>query len=306
MPDLSRFIDYRAYVRFGLGGLERLISRRPFEPGEPQFFIIGLPRSGTTLVYQYVAQRLRVAYFPNLVGRFPDFPCAITWLTQRLHRPYRSDFQSHYGKVKGTMAPREAGGFWLRFFSLNEYEEIGRMPNDRAALLRQTIFTIQRIFNGAPFVNKNVKHLLRIPVLATIFPASLFIVVEREFTDVALSILEARRQNPNSSNEWWSVRPAHYERLKILPVQEQIAHQIHDLHQRMLSDLKQLAAQRVIRLTYGEFCQNPENIIADIRARCRKVRYRNEPVEHFEYRQKKAGSVEEETLVKQVRFLFEK
>ena len=39
-----------------------------------QLFILGPPRTGTTLIYQYIAHRLNVAYFTNGVGRYPLAP----------------------------------------------------------------------------------------------------------------------------------------------------------------------------------------------------------------------------------------
>ncbi len=43
---------------------QRMVSRAGPVPA-PRLFILGLPRSGTTLVSQYIVHRLKVAYLTN-------------------------------------------------------------------------------------------------------------------------------------------------------------------------------------------------------------------------------------------------
>ena len=74
-------------------------------PATDQLFILGLPRSGTTLLDQYIVHRKDVAYFTNGVGDNPSQPC-LTSSRQRLENPpYISDFASRYGRSEGPMAP---------------------------------------------------------------------------------------------------------------------------------------------------------------------------------------------------------
>jgi hypothetical protein len=296
----------RKYAARILKRIEKELLGRPPSACQPQFFILGLPRSGTTLIYQYIVHRLDVAYFPNPVGRYFDSPCAITWLSRMLFPPYCSDFASRYGKVMGRMAPREAGNFWLRFFSLDDYTNENQLNAEQAAILQKIIRCVQDIFHNAPFVNKNVKHLLRIGALASGFPDSYFIVVEREFADIGLSILEARRKAATDPADWWSVRPPAFDRLKELPIADQIAGQVFDLNEKMAADLNLLAPERVLRTVYRDFCRNPEGMVARIKEICPGTAYKNEKVDRFEYREKKIGGLEEEILVEKINMLFKK
>ena len=223
-----------------------------------------------------------------------------------LFPPYRSDFVSRYGKVTGRMAPREAGNFWLRFFHLDDYTDENQVSAEQADLLQKTIRCVQDIFGNAPFVNKNVKHLLRIGALAHVFPDSYFIVVEREFADIGLSILEARRKVARDPSDWWSVRPPAYERLKELPIVDQIAGQVFGLNEKMAADLDLLAPERVLRAVYQDFCGNPEGMVARIKDICPSTAYKNEKVDRFQYRKKKIGALEEELLVEKINILFKK
>jgi len=252
---LRRSMNYCAEL------VEKFILQKEYKPLGVQLFILGLPRSGTTLIYQYIVSRLKVAYFTNSVGYFPGAPCITTFVEHKVFGQYRSDFKSHYGKVIGPAAPREAGGFWIRFFDMNEYVNFNDLNEKDVYYLRNIIALISRIFGGAPFVNKNVKHLLRINALSNIFPESLFLVVERDMEDVALSILRGRYENLSDITQWWSVRPPNYTTLKNLPVIEQVAHQCTSLQSRMEKDLEHLPGKRVIRIRYEDFCKNPEWLI---------------------------------------------
>jgi hypothetical protein len=243
--------------------IERLALALHWTLDRPVVFILGLPRSGTTLVYQYLVHRLEMAYWTNGVGSHPRAPVVTTFLEKR-RGPYRSDFRSHYGKVEGSSAPREAGSLWGRFFDLElptRFEEV--RPED-AKRLRNLVAATQRLFGGAPFVNKNVKHMLRIDALAKIFPESLFLVVRRRMQDSALSILRARMASPDPMR-WWSVRPPGWEGLLTLPIEEQVAAQVRGLRRQLGADLAALPLERVLQLDYERFCREPDGSLGPLR-----------------------------------------
>jgi len=260
---------------------ERAILRRYTQPSTPQLFILGLPRSGTTLIYQYVVHRLKVSYYTNGVGRHPRAPCLVTMLQRRRHGDYHSDFKSHYGKVSGAMAPREAGSFWGRFFDPDNYVEYEDLTAEQVQTLQQTVACIEDTFGIVPFVNKNVKHLLRIGALSKIFPSSRFLLVERDRASIALSLLRGRYETLKDPREWLSARPPDYDSLKDLPIIEQIAGQLASLHAKAHADLNELEPERVLHMNYGSFCERPEYLTELIDSGLGRLPRRNPPVERF-------------------------
>lgn len=242
----------------------RLVPAVRGKPAQPltQLFILGLPRSGTTLVYQYIVHRFHVAYFTNGVGALPEAPCAATLWQKAWNSPYRSDFKSFYGKVSGAMGPREAGAFWGRFFDLNAYQRFEDIPAGQVRRLRRSIEAVQAVFQHAPFVNKNVKHLLRIDALAKIFPRSRFLAVDRDLADVGLSILRGRKELYGDENAWFSVRTVNFEALQERDAVDQVAEQVIELSLAMNEDLDRLEPARVRRLSYTEFCADPESVFS--------------------------------------------
>ena len=257
--------------------VERMLLLNDWQTDQPQVFILGLPRSGTTLVYQYLAHRLDVAYFTHGDGIYHAFPLTAALLAGR--GGYESDFASDYGKSTGRAAPHEAGGFWNRSLGAEDYIESVSPAIQRR--LYRTVAGLQVLSGGKPFVNKNVKHLLRLPVLSRIFPHAHFLVVERSLHDTALSILRGRWQNLGDSARWWSVRPPDYAQIKDLPPTEQVARQVLSLRRRLRADLTQIEPGRVLAVDYAVFCQQPEQLISDLLPRLPGVRLKNSPVQAF-------------------------
>ena len=277
-----------------LGVLEKaFLGQRVSEPQKPSVFILGLPRSGTTLVYQYIVHRLNVAYFTNQGGHYYLSPCLATYFQRNALGDYDSDFQSDYGKVRGACAPREAGSFWGRFFGFDDYVDFQDIPAADVQTLRTTISCIQHIFGDLPFINKNVKHMLRIDALSKIFPAAYFLIVERDLSQVALSVRHARYSTMEDPKEWWSVKPPNYSEINHLSIPEQIAHQLLSLQEQMNCDLSKLPQERVMRVSYESFCKNPEATIANLVERLGPIGFRNEGKDHFDVSTRVAENSEE-------------
>jgi len=277
-------------------------TRRPL-PGAPPsrpVFVLGLPRSGTTLIYQYIVHRKHVAYFTNGVGKRVWSPSLTTYLQSRLHPPYRSDFVSHYGRSEGPMAPREAGSLWLRFFDIDAYQSFDDLTPDAVGRLRAMVHCVETIFDGAPFVNKNVKHLLRIDALAGVFAESSFLVVHRDVADVALSVLRGRVRYSGGANKWFSARPKNYEQLIQLSAVDQVVGQVIGLDRCMKEDLSRLDSLRVHGVEYDHFCANPDVVIdtVPVLARCRD---KNAASASFQIRHNHPENETEEELVEKVR-----
>ena len=269
----------------------------------PPLFILGLPRSGTTLVYQYIVHRLEVSYLTNGVGRYYLSPYLTTLLQTRLHGVYKSDFQSDYGKVSGPVAPREAGTFWSRFMDIDEYVTYDDLDPSDVELLPTIIASIQHIYGGAPFVNKNVKHLLRIDALSKIFPEARFLVVRRDLKDVALSVLRGRYKNMGDSRRWWSVKPPNFDSLENLAPHAQVAHQLVSLNKKLDHDLSALPAHRILSAAYHDFCANPEQLIGRLIESYRGIAYRNPAESSFSESNPAAKTDEEQLLLEELRKL---
>lgn len=288
------------YMRF----VERILLLKKYQCSEPQLFIMGLPRSGTTLLYQYVVHRLNVAYFTHGVARLYHAPCITTYIQHKIYGRYESDFKSNYGKEAGNVSPvspREAGGVWCRFFDINDYIDVAEITNKDKHLLQNTVACVQNTFGGVPFVNKNVKHILRIAALKKIFPHSKFLIIDRDLEDVAVSILRGRYHNLPDPTKWWSVRPPNYGKLKKLPVIEQVFKQCVSLRQQLDHDLSRLEPECVMRIQYNDFCRNPEGFVMQISSFI-EAKKTNSPIQkNFKISRSLPSGKEEKDLIDMIR-----
>ena len=278
--------------------IEKIIEMKRFESSQPQLFILGLPRSGTTLIYQYIVHRLNVACFTHEVGRYYHSPCLVTFFQNKIYGPYQSDFRSSYGKITGSASPREAGAFWGRFFGLERYIRYEEVSPKDIRTLQNTVACIQHIFGNKPFVNKNVKHMLRIDALSKIFPDSYFLIVERNLNDVALSTIRARYNVLKNPRDWWSVKPPDYESIKKLPAAHQVARQLMTLKEKLETDLSCVAPDRVLQTRYEDFCNNPEYLIDSLKPPFTSAGYRNNKHASFAPSSNHPQNQEEEELIK--------
>ncbi len=295
---IARLCETDVYLA---GLLERALLLQARSPTQPLLFILGLPRSGTTLVYQYVVHRLSVAYFTNGVGRYYRAPCLATWIQCTWNDEYHSNFTSRYGTVSGPMAPHEAGRFWGRFFGFDEYVRPEQVSSRARKTMTRTVAFLQRLFGDSFFVNKNVKHLLRITTLASIFPNAYFLRVQRDRADVALSLLRARHANLEDPTNWWSARPPNHRELEDLPVDEQIARQLYGLDQKLNDDLSALRSDRVLSVNYRSFCRAPDRLIQSLRSRVHSADIRNPGVESFSPSTNSPQNPDEERLVNRIK-----
>lgn len=147
MSEYSRARDFRrsAEQESLLQGVNDLLAeaeRRIIEdsagPTKPLIFIVGAPRSGTTLMLQWLAASGRFAYPTNLLSRFFKAPYIGVRIQQLLTDPsldYRGelfeltgttiDWVSNAGKTRGVLQPHEFFYFWRRFFPVDQ-AQIGR------------------------------------------------------------------------------------------------------------------------------------------------------------------------------------
>lgn len=285
------------YPHYAAALMERALLLHRWQSNQPQVFILGLPRSGTTLIYQYIVHRLHVAYFTQGDRLNRQHPCVTALLDHWRYGDYQSDFESSYGKNKGAAAPHEAGGFWTRFFDLDAYAGYDDLSNAQIHTLRNSVLCAQRLYGDVPFVNKNVKHLLRILPLSRVFPKALFLVVERNLQQVAMSVLRGRYQNLNDAREWWSVKPPDYDQIKNLEPAAQVAQQVTSLQQRLDSDLMQLDPTRILKIDYENFCAAPENLITQLQTRIGPLTEKNPPEAAFPLSTKSPQTHEERALI---------
>lgn len=220
----------------------------------PPLFLVGAPRSGTTVVYQHVVNRFRWAYFPNLSRRFPR-ACVTAAAVSRFLDEYRPTYESRFGEMEGVAAPSDGWEVFHRWYPRYDYT----IPVHEARL--HELRTIVRLLEGlydAPFVNKNNSNSVRIPSLLRTFPNALFIHVSRDLPETVGSIIRGRRANAIARDEWWGAPPPQLLHSTFENPTERVVAQVWGLRERIDSDLAGLPTEQHMTVSYEDFCAHPE------------------------------------------------
>jgi hypothetical protein len=170
-------------------------------------FIVGPPRSGTTLLYKALCLHPDVAYLSNWVRQFPAVP-VLSVLNRvppflpntRRHAWFGEDSNAYvYGDRRTAVrrvfpTPVEGEPVFTRCGI--GAEAGGRMPGRTPDLGRlRRVFGVVRVTGGGRvLVSKRIAHNLRIPLLATAFEKAKFILLVRDGRAVAQSL---------SRVHWW-------------------------------------------------------------------------------------------------------
>lgn len=286
--------------------LERSLMQRYGEQGirkYPPLFIIGAPRCGSTLLYQILTERYKVAFFSNFSAQFYRTPIVGIWIQTKLGLASptgRYDFR--YGRIAGRGAPAECGQFWYRWFPQGPYVYVKPNQTSQRVLheLRGEFGGISTV-SGCPMLVKNLYNSLRIAPILEAIPEASFLVCKRNPLDHALSILQARIVNCHRKDQWWSLPPREIDELLNAPYAEQIAGQIYYIYRQIEQDALYFGTDRFLEIHYEELCADVYGTLRTIEqflaGRDCVLQKRFEVPEKFQVRTVKDISSEDRKLV---------
>lgn len=239
---------------------------RDFRVCPPCLHIVGLPRSGTTLLLQLMAARLRVGYISNLVAAFWRAPVTGIRLARKLAGDFRPNiFQSSYGRTNGLHNAHEFGYFWRELFGYKEMLE-PELPGEKEIdwqFVRVVLGNICREF-GCPVVFKSFLAQWHIPQLVTVLPNSCFIRVQRDPIDVAVSLVGMRTHYFGDKTSWVSLKPKQYHWLKDMPYWVQVAGQVYFLEKSLENSLMKADPSRVLEVDLPTLQSQPEGVLQEV------------------------------------------
>lgn len=278
---------------------------RDVEIEHPFIFIFGLPRSGTTLISQVLAHSFDVGYINNLIARFWLAPVHGIRISKGVIGDRKSaSFQSDYARTTDLADIHEFGYFWRdllkkeTFADVTDVEEREREINWQQ--VKTTLANMQHAF-GKPMVFKNIFGSYHLQKMKAVLGKVIYVYIERDPLDVAISILNARKKYYNDLNTWWSYTPPEYDQLKDLNYWEQIAGQIYFLRryyqQAMISQTNDIT----VSVAYRDLCEQPGTALQRIQSLCRReydydLAIENAPPDRFPFRTYENNDAQKQTF----------
>lgn len=228
-------------------------------------FVLGAPRSGTTLLYQLLVEGLDVGWLGNAHAAKPAQVATVERDAPPRSQRLGSDFDSAHGATSGDWGPSEAGEFWYRAFPRDRHQQ--GEADATPARVRDVAAMVRRFAEaaGAPVVFKNTLNSLRVPVLARALPEARFILIERDLPGNARSLLVGRLRHGDASS-WWSARPDGAEQLQGRSPAEQVTWQARTVSDVARRDLEAHARERWAAVTYDELCADPRALLTRLHA----------------------------------------
>jgi len=274
-------LDFRRIILF----VQNMINRLPFceqienwavkqhkgyrhDNDSGPIFIIGSPRSGSTLLFQLLLNRFHLSYISNAASLFYSCPAAATAAIFRFFDAYRTNrMESNYGYVNGLVSPSEAGPLITKWFG-DEKDLVDRADaHQRVNQAKKSIKRISELMSG-PFILKSLKLSLKIEAIASAFPNAVFVHIQREPVYVIQSILLTRRSLFGDDRQWWSYRlPNHDDLIHLQPL-EQIARQIKTIEEIIYQSEQRVGSTKFVHVSYETLCRFPEATLRKIESRC--------------------------------------
>lgn len=260
-----------------LGPVEEQVLEHYRMPRYPVVLVMGMPRSGTTLVMQWLASSGCFAYPTNLLARFYAAPYIGARVQQLLTDPdynFRNEFEefsrdvsfeSHLGKTQGVLAPNEFWYFWRRFFPNAEprYVDEQDLGQVDGAGFAAELAALENVFDK-PWAMKGLILELNIPFLSSLLDRALFLFIERHPFYNTQSLLEARVRFFGNRESWYSIKPREYKRLRDLTPIEQVAGQVYFTNRAIKDGLAHIDADHSLSVTYESFCAAPASVFSRI------------------------------------------
>jgi hypothetical protein len=160
-------------------------------------FIVGVPRSGTSIFYRKLACH-------------PDF----AWLTKTSKKFPRSVFASRFASVFHKDNRHTEGSWIWRKFAREQDDclEKGDLTPRAASFYRDVFRAQMALFDKPRFLSKYPRNVLRMEFFKEIFPDALFIHVIRDGRAAANSILNCRLKH-GGADEYWGIKPPAWKEL---------------------------------------------------------------------------------------------
>lgn len=240
--------------------LEKKFVEKGNENLLPPLFIVGTPRSGSTLLYNILTRNYRFAYITNIGSVFPRFPVLFYWMINGfLFQRKSKSIDSHYGLVNGFSSPSEAGAINERWFSNQKLDK---------RFIRHSVARLSVMMQG-PFISKNLYNSLRLKRIFEVFPKAIFIFIKRTAKYNAQSIYYAQVVDRITISD------NYLSRLNIHPGNDALENALLTVveMERHIENFFHQNNCTVIEINYEDLCRDYQSEIKKIHAAYEKIGY---------------------------------
>jgi len=233
---------------------------------EKPIFIVGVPRSGTTLLYALLGQHPDLGWFSNRTSKkfFNENYLRSIYLRRRI-----------FGLRK---IPHPVDTFTLRFFSTIESPTENwplwdmafngdwdcKISDKNLEVIKNEIFETLRKKKKKRFLSKSPRNSIKIPLINKAFPNSKFIHIIRDGRAVVNSMMNKAKENPSG---YFGIPLRSYEEKEMTQI-EKHSIQWKQVIEEIRKASKNLMKNQFLEIKYEELVTNTEDCLNKITSFC--------------------------------------
>jgi len=254
-------------------------------PELPIILVIGVQRSGTTVLTQALVSLFNLSYPTNLIARFWRAPYIGAMLNHSLRiNDEKMLYSSTFGATSNVSGPHEFSYFWRHWFPESATNALPWMLSGQQQDLLRKHFAAWQSVRNEPLLFKNLLEVIpNIENLSTIFPTAVFLNIIRDDFFVIQSTYESKKNYGEEYKSWFGIKPKNYR--EIMEIDDpliQSTEQVFYLKRDIAGSLSQIPKDRYLNIAYEDFMSSPEKIIGEIATKIKINPWRRSDREHHD------------------------
>jgi omega-hydroxy-beta-dihydromenaquinone-9 sulfotransferase len=238
-------------------------------------FIVGAPRSGTTLLYQTLCNHRDLSYFTRNVIRAGVYRKGriLGYRKESLGRITNLIYRDEL-----SIQPHEAPECWSVYLGTYDYLTENECTEEIVEHYSRVISQVQNIFRRPRFINKNPQHCTRVRILNRIFPDAKFIHIVRDANAVACSTLYSSSTFQPTNTYFSSLREKIFPLIGEMYSRGNLSEiQLYKLARNILvskaREAKAFGITRYYEINYEELAARPREKIEEVLSFCNLENY---------------------------------
>jgi hypothetical protein len=213
-------------------------------------FILSVPRSGSTLLYQLMQRSMGLMAITNLMALAPRYMVRTArYSNARVAGPDAPLLPGHYGFLPGLHGLSEAGKVMDRWF---DPEADGRHRKG----VRSMVAALQAQC-GRPLLVKSLSLVNRINSVAETLPEARIVILHRDARFVVQSLLRGQADGKVSADQWEGVQPPGYSDRMDMDEVRRAAWQVATLTEQLAACSRLFERRRIAQIEYERLCSMP-------------------------------------------------
>jgi len=240
-----------------------MLSRKN-NPDLPIIIVVGIHRTGSTLISQVLSNHFPVAPLGNFFTLLSRSRYLAQHLGKYLYTQKRRDnirYRNFYGISPGLFAMGDAYPVWDQWFGNDHYNKPQMVKQKKLDAMKNYFGWMHAIWKR-PILVKNNRNSLLVKELKESFPNALFVAVEREPAPTIRSTMKASKDFFGNDEIMWGLKPSrNFDTSQHKTILDAYCHQFLELEQLINEQLSSLNDDQVLRVQYEEFCNDPTSFL---------------------------------------------